>query len=93
MCVGLLDDIHEYLSQAKRIPGRECHPRHQQITVLLSKALPTRARPSLSLPSRNLHKPPRPSHQRAYKRSKKKHSLTEAKTKTILQKVNHNEKA
>ena len=32
-------------------------------------------------------------HQRADRRSKKKHSLTAAKSTTILQKVNHNEKA
>jgi len=66
------------------------------IKALLSKALPTRARPSFShhqsLPSRSLHKPLSLIHQRA-DRSKKKHSPTEAKTKTILQNVNHNEKA
>jgi len=45
-----------------------------------------------SLPSRTLHKPLSLSRQRAYRRSKEKHSLTAAKTKTILQKVNHDEK-
>ena len=67
------------------------------IEVSQSKALPIRARPSVShhqsLPSRSLHKPVSLIHQRADRRSKKKHSLTVAKTKTILWKVNHNEKA
>ena len=63
---------------------------------MLSKALPTRARPSFShchrLPSRSFHKPLSLSHQREDRRSKKKHSLPAAKTKTILQKVNHDAK-
>ena len=66
------------------------------IKALLSKALLTRARPSFShhhfLPSGSLHKPLSLLHQRADRRSKK-HSLTAAKTKTILHKVNHDEKA
>jgi len=66
------------------------------IKALLSKALPTRARPSFShhqsLSSGSLHKPLSFIHQRADRRSKK-HSLTAAKTKTILQKVNHDGKA
>ena len=66
------------------------------IKALLSKALPTRTRPSFShhqsIPSRRLHKPLSLICQRAARRSKK-HSLTVAKTKTILQKVNHDEKS
>ena len=42
--------------------------------------------------SRSLHNPVSLTHQRADRRSKK-HSLMAAKTKTILQKVNHDEKA
>ena len=42
---------------------------------------------------KNLHKPLSLIHQRADRRSKKRHSLTEAKTNTILQKVNHHETA
>ena len=42
---------------------------------------------------RSLHKPLSLLHQRVDRRSKKKHSLTVAKIKTILQKVNHDEKA
>ena len=45
-----------------------------------------------SLPSRSLHKPLSLSHQRADGRSKEKHSRTAAKTKTILYKVNHDER-
>ena len=64
--------------------------------VLLSKALPTRAKNSFShcqsLPSTSLHKLLSLIHQRADRKSKK-HSITAAKMKTILQKVNHNEKA
>ena len=66
------------------------------IKALLSKALPTRARSSFS------HAPP--SHQDAYtslslihqredRKTKKQHSLTAAETKTVLQKINHHEKA
>ena len=65
--------------------------------VLLSKALPTRAKNSFShrqsLPSTSLHKLLSLIHQRTDRRSKKKHSLIEAKTKTILEKINYNEKA
>ena len=67
-----------------------------QIKALLRKALPTRARPSFShhpfFPSGSLHKPLSFLHQKA-DRSSKKHSLTAAKTKTVLQKVNHDDKA
>ena len=45
------------------------------------------------LPSRSLHKLLSLIHQRTDRRSKKKHSLIEAKTKTILEKINYNEKA
>ena len=65
------------------------------IIALLSKALPTRARLSfsnhLSLPSGSLHKTLSLIHQRADRRSKK-HSLTAAKTKTILQKLDRMKK-
>ena len=58
--------------------------------------LPTGTRPgfphSQSLPSGSLHKPLSLTHQRANRRSKK-HHLTGAETKTILQKVNYDEKA
>ena len=61
------------------------------IKVLLSKALPTRARPSFShhqsLPSGSLHKTLSLLHQRAYKRSKN-YGATVTKTKTTLQKYN-----
>ena len=75
----------------------ECDPTHQEIIkVLLSKALPTKQRLNFfyhqSLPSRNIYKPLSLIHQRADRRSKKKHSSTAVRTKTILQKVNHNEK-
>ena len=42
---------------------------------------------------RSLHKPLSLLHQRVDRKSKKKHSLTVAKAKTILQKVSHDEKA
>ena len=58
------------------------------IKDLLSKALPH----CQSHPSRSLHKSLSLIHQRADRRSKK-HSLIAAKTKPILWKVNHNEKA
>jgi len=66
------------------------------IKALLSKALLTRARPSFSyhqsLPSRSLHKLLSLIHQRA-DRISKKYCLTAAKTKTKVEKVNHDEKA
>ena len=66
------------------------------IKALLTKALPTRTRPRFShhqsLLSRSLHKPFGLIHQRA-DRTNKKHNLIAAKTKVILQKVNHDEKA
>ena len=76
--------------------GVKPHPSADHwIKALLSKALPTRARPSFphcqSLPLRSLHKSLSLIHQRADRRNKK-HSLTEAKTKTILWKVNHHDK-
>jgi len=78
--------------------GMQPHPSADKwIKALLSKALLTRARPSFShhqsLPSRSLHKPISLIHQRANRRCKKKHSLIAAKTKSVLQKVNHDEKA
>ena len=67
------------------------------IKALQSKALPTRARSSFShsqsSPSGSLHKPFSLALQRADRRRKKNHNPTASKTKTILQKVNHNEKA
>ena len=63
--------------------------------ALLSKALPTRARPSFShyqsLPSGSLYRLLSLLHQRADRRSKK-HSPTATKMKTTLQKINHDEK-
>ena len=60
------------------------------IKALLSKALPTRARPSFShhqsLPSGSLYKRLSLLHQRADRRSKKNHSPTVTKIKTTLQK-------
>ena len=78
--------------------GMQPHPSAENwIKALLSKALPTRARPSFShhqsLPSGNLHKPLSQLHQRADRRSKKNHNPTAARTKTTLQKVNQYEKA
>ena len=78
--------------------GVQPHPSAANcIKALLSKALPIKARPSFchcqSLPSSSLHNPLSLIHQRAGRRGKKKHSLTVAKTKAILQKVNHDEKA
>ena len=68
------------------------------IKAFLSKALPTRARPSFShhqrLPSgRLIYKPLSLIHRRADRSSKKNHSLTEARTKTTSQNVNQDEKA
>ena len=78
--------------------GVKSHPSTDHwIKALLSKALPTRGRSSFShqqsFTSRNLHKSLSLTHQRADRRSKKKLSFTAAKIKTIVQKVNHNEKA
>ena len=76
--------------------GVQPHPSADNwIKALLSKALSIRTRSSFShhqsLPSRSLHKPFSLIHQRANRRNKK-HNLRAAKTKTILQKVNHDEK-
>ena len=75
-------------------------PTHQQIIgfkALLSKALPTRARPKFShhysLPSGCLHKCLSLLHERGERRSKKNHSPRVTKTKTTLQKVNQHKKA
>ena len=61
------------------------------IIALLSKALPTRARPSFSyhqsFPSGSLHKHLSFLHQGADRRTKQKHSPTETKTQATLQKV------
>ena len=57
--------------------GVQSHPSVENwIKALLSKALPTRARPSFSqfLPSRSLHNPLSLIHQRANRRNKKKQS-------------------
>ena len=84
--------------QAKQLQGGSAiHPSAENwIKVLLSKVLPTRARPSFShhqsIPSRSLHKPLSLISQRADRRNKK-HSFTAVKTKIILQNVNHDEKA
>ena len=57
-------EVRAGLPQTKKLPGREYNPTHQQIIglkLLLSKVLPSRARPSFShhqsLPSESLHKP------------------------------------
>ena len=67
------------------------------IKVLLSMALPIRARLSFShhqsLPSGNLHRSLNLIHQTADRRSKKGHNPTAARPKTTSQKVNHDEKA
>ena len=67
------------------------------IKALLSKVLCTRAKLSFSqcqsLPPGSLHKLLSLSHQRADRRSKKKHSPTATKTEAIVQKVNQHEKA
>ena len=67
------------------------------IKVLLSMALPIRARLSFShhqsLPSGNLHRSLNLIHQMADRRSKKGHNPTAARPKTTSQKVNHDEKA
>ena len=77
--------------------GVQSHPSVENwIKALLSKALPTRARPSFPITS--------PSHQEAHTslsaspireqtEAAQRSSLTVVKTKTILQKVNHDEKA
>ena len=79
----------------KRYQGESATPSTSR-QLDLSKALPTRARPSFSppqsLPSGSLHKPG-PLHQRADRRNKKNRRSTATKTKTTLQKVNHDEKA
>ena len=84
--------------QAKQLPGKECNPTNQQIIELKldgARPYPPEQDPVFLITS--------PSHQEAYTslsfmhqradRRSKKHHLTVAKTKTILQKVNHNEKA
>ena len=65
-------EVRAGLPQTKKLPGREYNPTHQQIIglkLLLSKVLPTRARPSFShhqsLLSGSLHKPLSLLHQRA----------------------------
>ena len=67
------------------------------IKVLLSMALPIRARLSFShhqsLLSGNLHRSLNLIHQTADRRSKKGHNPTAARPKTTSQKVNHDEKA
>ena len=61
--------------QAKQFTGSATHPSTDNwIKALLSKALPTRVRPSFSqcqsLPSGSLHKPLRLIHQRAHREAK-----------------------
>ena len=68
------------------------HPSAENwIIALMSKALPTRARPSFSyhqsLLSGSLHKHLSLLHQGADRRTKQKHSPTETKTKVTLQKI------
>ena len=90
--------------QAKKLPGRKGI--HQEITshpsgdnwikALLSKALPTRLRPShphcKSLPSGTYTSPLASSIRGQTEEESKKHNLTAAKTKTILQKLDRMKK-
>ena len=83
--------------QAKILPGKVPHTSaNNWVKALLSKVLPTRARPSfshhLALPSGSLHKTLSLLHQRA-DRSKKNNNPTTTKTKATLQKANQHEKA
>ena len=80
--------------QAKQLPGRKCNPTHQQkIGLKLYWARPSTSEQDPVFPTTSpshqevLHKPLSHICQRADRRSKKRHSLTAAKTKTILQKV------
>ena len=82
--------------QAKQLTGREPHLSvYNWIKALLSKALPTRARPSFShlqsLLLGSLHKPLSLLHLRADRISKKNHNRTAARTKITLQKVNQHD--
>ena len=84
--------------QAKQLTDWDLSPTHQQaIELKFSEHGPahqskTQLFPCQSLPSESLHKPLSLIHQRA-DRSSKKHHLTGTKTKTVLQKVNYDEKA
>ena len=78
--------------------GVRLHPSADNwMKALLRKALPSRARPSVShdqsLPSGILHKPLSFLHQGANRRSKKWLLATVAERKTVLHKVNQDEKA
>ena len=82
--------------QAKQLTGREPHLSiYNWIKASLSKALPTRARPSFSdlqsFPLGSLHKPLSLLHLRADRISKKNHNPTAATTKITLQKVNQHD--
>ena len=86
------------LSQTVNREGAQPHPSVDNwIEVLLSTALPTRARLSFShhqsLPSGSLYRPLSLIHQRADRRSKKNYNPTAARNKTTSQKVNQDEKA
>ena len=77
--------------------GVRLHPSADNwMKALLRKALPSRARPSVShdqsLPSGILHKPLSFLHQGANRRSKKWLLATVAERKTVLHKVNQDEK-
>ena len=86
-------DLRAVWPQPKQPPGRECNPTHQQIIGLkLYWARPCPPEQDSfshhqSLPSRSLHKTLNLIHQRADRRSKKKHSLTAAITKTYYRKL------
>ena len=80
------------LSQTTNREGAQPHPSVDNwIEVLLSTALPTRARLSFShhqsFPSGSLHKPLSFLHQRADRRSKKNHNPTASKTKPCYRKL------
>ena len=86
------------LSQTTNRERAQPHPSVDNwIEVLLSTALPTRARLSFShhqsLPSGSLYKPLSLIHQRADSRSENNYNPTAARNKTTSQKVNQDEKA
>ena len=79
------------LPQANQPTGREHNPTHPSadnwIKVLLGEALPTRVGPSFShpvVPIKNLTQAFSLIYQRAYRRNKKNHNSTAARTKATL---------
>ena len=84
---------HGWVTSGQTATRREHNPTHQQLIGLKLYWVRPRFFHHQSLSSRSLHKTLSLIHPRADRRSKKKHSLTAAKTKTILQKANNDEKA